>query len=205
MNETCGFQPSRNRKNWTSTVLNSNCARSISVEIWYFGKDNIIAFYKKKKKKKGLQNWEGNFLDNTTSIHFCFWLTHWQAIFCVLVNSKWEFLITHLHRGYSLIYVANLIRIAYIFNFLNKIISQALPYFPLHSFILSTYIYHQSFIGKFCINKYLPIETLILTVPIWVQRMTQIFILKFNCRLASYGTLLKLSTPESYQRRAHSN
>lgn len=69
------------RKNWTSTVLNNNCARNISVEIWCFGKDNVIKdFYKRKKKKKErrLQNWEGNFLDNTTSIHFCFWLTHWE-------------------------------------------------------------------------------------------------------------------------------
>lgn len=130
------------RKNWTSTVLNSNCARSISVEIWYFGKDNIIKdFYKKKKKKKAYR------IEKAIS-----WITQWAFIFvfglhiekyfCGVWEFKWyEFLATlYLHRGYSLIYVANLIRIAYIFNFLNKIISQALPLFS-SSFIHSFNIY----------------------------------------------------------------
>ena len=159
------------RKNWISTVLNSNCARNISVEMWCFGKDNVIKDFYKKKKKKRLQNWDGNSWITQLAFIFVFGL-HIEKYLCGVWEFKWyEFLSTlYLHRDYCLIYVANLIRIAYILNFLNKIISQVRPLYS-SSFVLSTYIYHQSFIGKFCINKYLPIETLILTVPIWVQRM----------------------------------
>ena len=114
------------RKNWTSTVLNSNCARNISVEIWSFGKDNVIKDFYKKKKDYRIE--KANSWITQLAFIFGFGL-HIGKYLCGVWEFKWyEFLSTlYLHREYSLIYVVNLIRIAYILNFLNKIICQVLP------------------------------------------------------------------------------
>ena len=89
------------RKNWTSTVLNNNCARNISVEIWCFGKDEVIKdFYKKKKRKKEDYRIE-KAISWITKLAFVFVFgLHVEKYLCGVREFRWsEFLATlYLHR-----------------------------------------------------------------------------------------------------------